>query len=179
MQLSRRQRIGATTTSRPFLVPDLFSAYRVLSLVAAAFLLWKFPLPEGLDAAVVRNAASVVASIDATLLGFLVSSAALLYAVANTRLVRNLQRTGHFTAVVRDLFIDSAAFLVCLLVAMVCLVLPDKAQGDGGAEIQYLRMGVHVLMFCNAIAFLLLLPLAKQFWVLLTNLEPDGSGSLE
>ena len=142
--------------------------------------LWAYGLPANLDAALARNAASVIASIDATLLGFLVSSAALLYAVANTRLVRNLQRTGHFTAVVRDLFIDSGAFLVALIVAMVCLLLPEKSSDPNAEEvILYLRLGLHTLIYFNAVAFLLLLPLGKQFWVLLTNLEPDGKGSLE
>src|SRR4051812_36875209 len=41
-----------------------------------------------------RNALGVVAGASATILGFLVSAGALLYAVANTRLARNLQRTN-------------------------------------------------------------------------------------
>jgi hypothetical protein len=116
-----------------------------------------------------RNAINVIAGVDATLWGFLVSAGALLYAVANTRLARNLQRTGHFNRLLVDLFLDSAAFLAALIATMFCLFLPEV----NSLKEPLLPIGVWVSVFLNVVAFLLLLPVGWKFWILLTNLEPD------
>jgi hypothetical protein len=123
-----------------------------------------------------RNAVNVLATASATLLGFLVSAGALLYAVANTRLVRNLQRTGHFNALLRDLFAAAGAFLIALLIALACLFLPKIWPGR---QIEALLIGVEVLVFFNVVSYLLLLPVGWKMWVLLSNLQPEGGSGIE
>lgn len=153
----------------------MLGIYRLVSLAIAGWVVtqvegWGFTFaPTDL-----RNAVNVIAGVDATLLGFLVSAGALLYAVANTQLTRNLQRTGHFTKLVVDLFIDSSAFLAALLVAMACLFLPEKAP-----DFVSLTTGVRALIFLNILSFLWLIPVGWKMWVLLTNLQPDNAGTLE
>jgi hypothetical protein len=123
-----------------------------------------------------RNAINVLAGADATLLGFLVSAGALLYAVANTRLVRNLQRTGHFNLLLSDLFWNSGLFLVslCVCVAGLFVVAPEApAPADKLFAVTRVALGL------NVAAFLTLVPLGRNMWVLLANLKPDGGPGLE
>lgn len=119
----------------------------------------------------IRDAIGVLVGASATLLGFLVSSGALLYAVANTRLVKNLQRTGHFQKLLADLFIDATAFLVALIIGLVCLFLPATLLGENLTS--NLHAGLYALIFANTASYLLLLPVGYKMWVLLLNLEPD------
>lgn len=127
-----------------------------------------------------RNAVNVIAGIDATLLGFLISAGALLYAVANTRLVRNLQRTGHFGRLLRDLFIDAGGFLAALVIAVACLFVSDGPPIQiGTSSLTRLHEAIYVLVFANAIAFQLLIPVGWKMWLVLNNLEPDNPDTLE
>jgi hypothetical protein len=148
--------------------------YRLATLIVGIVL-----VPKGFEAvgwtvetADLRNAVNVFAGVDGTLLGFLVSAGALLYAVANTRLAENLQRTGHFRRLLVDLFLSCAAFLVALIASLVGLFVPGK--GDGFS----LAMATQVIVAANAVAFLWLLPVGWKLWVLLSNLEPNGGRAL-
>jgi hypothetical protein len=118
-----------------------------------------------------RNVANVFAGVNATLLGFLVSAGALLYAVANTSLARNLQRTGHFGRLLGDLFTAAGVFLLALVWSLVGLFVPEKVDGFADGAVMW-----HVLagmVFFNSGAFALLLPLGYKFWHLLVGLQPD------
>lgn len=142
------------------------------------WLLWVANFNEGEPD--LRNAVNVIASVDATLLGFLVSAGALLYAVANTRLVRNLQRTGHFGQLVHDLFIDAGAFLVALVISLVCLFLSATSTPIIKiTPLTTLELAIYVLVFANAVAFQLLIPVGWKMWLILTSLSPDDPQELE
>jgi len=129
------------------------------------------------DAADVRNAVNVIAGAAATILGFLVSAGALLFAVSNTTLARNLQRTGHFNRLLADLFIAAAWFLIALVVGLTCELLPASK----GAESPYskLDVGMHILVFANVLAYLLLVPVGHKMWLLLSSLVPLEPRRLE
>lgn len=122
-----------------------------------------------LPTADLRNAVNVVAGASATLLGFLVSAGALLYAVANTALVRNLQRTGHFGALLVDLFVDAALFFLALIVGLAALFVPSES----GAVSDPLWWAMRLLVALNCLAYLLLAPVGLKMWWLLTSLSPD------
>lgn len=119
-----------------------------------------------------RDAIGTIAEASATLLGFLVSGGALLYAVANTTLARNLQRTGHFRDLLESLFVDAACFLVALVLGLASTLLPTRAIGD--SDWTYFIVGVHATLFASILAYLLLLPVGWKMWVLLSNLRPEG-----
>ena len=125
----------------------------------------------------VRNAVNVIAGASATILGFLVSAGALLYAVSNTTLARNLQKTGHFGRLLADLFLASGAFLVALVVGLVCLLLPSTPVT--GSKLGALDFGMYALIFTNVLSYLLLVPVGHKMWVFLSNLTPDNPGTLE
>ncbi len=145
---------------------------------ACVWMLWGVDFDAGkID---LRSAVGVIASVDATLVGFLVSAGALLYAVANTRLVRNLQRTGHFGRLVHSLCVDAGTFLVALIISLVCLFLPAApAITIGSITLTKLQFAIYFLVFTNAVAFQLLLPVGWTMWLVLMNIEPDNPGTIE
>lgn len=153
---------------------------RTSALIAAAaltfFVGWKWGLPPTAD---IRNAVNVIAGASATILGFLVSSGALLYAVMNTRLVRNLQRTKHFEKLLGSLFFDGLCFLVALIVGLLCLFLSDKAMLSEAQGVSWLTAGIYTMIFANAVAYILLVPLGHDMWILLSNIKPDDPETLE
>jgi hypothetical protein len=143
-------------------------AIAFLVAIATTLATW-WLAPEGADA---RNAVNVIAGAAATVLGFLVSAGALLYAVANTTLARNLQRTGHFGSLLSDLFLAAAAFLIALVVALACLFLPAARPGEGVSS--PLTLGVCVMVFFNALAYGFVVPVGRKMWLLLSSLVPEG-----
>lgn len=67
------------------------------------------------------NACGVVAQIAATMMGFLLAALAVLASVANMRLVRNMQRTGHYSVLLARLFISATLFFLLMVVAVSAL----------------------------------------------------------
>lgn len=161
------------TTLRAFTAIDTITIYRIGALAAGIAGAYYFlGIVGGVVASDLRNACNTIAQASATLLGFLVSAGALLYAVANTRLVRNLYRTQHFQRLLADLFVDAAAFLLALTISLICLFL-----GDGllpARELTYLQVGAAGMVLANIVAYLLLLPVGQKMWIVLSNLAPES-----
>lgn len=154
----------------------LFRGSVVLAAIGMALFVGQLDLAD--RTADLRNAVSVIAGASATLLGFLVSAGALLYAVANTRLAENLQRTGHFRLLLKDLFVAAGCFLIALLFGFVCLFLPVEAA-IGEHSLRTLELGVLTLVFLNVVAYAMLLPVGFKLWILLSNLGPEPGSPLE
>ena len=117
-----------------------------------------------------RATAGSLMGANATLLGFLVSAGALLYAVSATTLAQNLMRTGHFRNLLRDLFVDAGAFLLALLASLLCMFLP-ASTADALSPLGY---GLAVAAALTLLSILLLLPVGRKLWLLLSNLSPTG-----
>lgn len=164
-----------------FSVSDVVNKAQLAAVFAAGLVVW-IVLDYGLIGQIAKSTdlktiIGVFAGASATLLGFLVSTGALLYAVANTQLVRNLQRTSHFQRLLADLFVDAAAFLMALVVALACLMLTVPQKGDSGPN--WVEYGLGAMLFCNVAAYLLLVPLGHKMWLLLSSLRPPNPGTLE
>lgn len=99
---------------------------------------------------------------DATMLGFLVSAGALVYAIAQTTLVQNLFRTEHLQKLLAALFLDAGLFLVALCGALVGLLIKP--------ELSFLRL----LVTLNAAALSGLIPLGYTMWHLLISAGPSS-----
>lgn len=109
----------------------------------------------------IRGALSAIVGMDATMLGFLVSAGALVYAIAQTSLVQNLFRTGHLQKLLTALFIDAGLFLVALCGALLGLLMR--------LETDYLR----TLFALNAGALAGLIPVGYTMWHLLSSAGPS------
>lgn len=113
------------------------------------------------------------------MLGFLVSAGALLYAVSNTRLVRNIQRTGHFRSLLKDLFVAATAFLAAVVWGTICLFFAESPTQDGVQSGLSITNAVYGLLFVTTLSYLLLLPVGWKMWLLLSHLTPDDTATLE
>jgi hypothetical protein len=174
MELSNRLNSSEPKTSRRSLVVDGLWLFRGVAATIAAAAVYFFIGAELITReSDLRNAVNVIAGTGATILGFLVSAGALLYAVSNTALVRNLQRTRHFHRLLEDLFICATAFLVALVVALTCLFLP--AVPFGATRFTKLDIGMLALVFSSVVAYLLLIPVGHKMWELLSNVSPEDS----
>jgi hypothetical protein len=110
-----------------------------------------------------RSTAGSIASIAATMLGFLIAALAILASIAGQRLVRNMQRTGHYTKLLKLFFWSATAYLVTLIVATSALVLPP-------ATVPALFIAT-----CSTFVFsgLMLFDIGYRFWLVLSNLTSD------
>lgn len=100
-----------------------------------------------------------------------------MYAVSNTQLARNLQRTGHFHRLLGDLFFTAGTFLVALLISFFCLFASSIPSADG--TLPPIVVVGYLMVFMNLAGCALLVPLGHKLWLLLSNLRPDNGGSLE
>lgn len=73
-----------------------------------------------------RQVASTVAQIAATMMGFLIASLAILASIANMRLLRNMQRVGTYGVLLERMIISAVFFFFTLLFALAVMVAPQK-----------------------------------------------------
>lgn len=81
--------------------------------------------PPLIQTADLRQIASTAAQIAATMMGFLLAALAILASIANMRLLKNMQRTGHFQVLLGRMIITAVYFFVELVFCMTALVIPD------------------------------------------------------
>lgn len=160
--------MSAPISSSGITAGDRVSLARIGALAVGAAAWLGLPLlPLAREAADLRNAVNVLAGADATMLGFLVSSGALIFAVAQTTLVRNLYRMGHIQRFLHALFFDAAIFLSALTVALASLLLPERLN-----EAPLLWHAVRALLALNAAALWALVPVGYTLLHLLLNVGP-------
>lgn len=69
---------------------------------------------------------SVLSSVSATLLGFIIAAATLLISLIDRPFIKNLNRTGHMSQLWRQLVGSGAGMLLALISCLVALTLSDK-----------------------------------------------------
>jgi hypothetical protein len=139
-----------------------------LSLLAVACIVgWvrHEALFTALAASDVRNAVGVAAQISATMLGFLLAALAILASISGHRLVRNMQRSGHYRVLLRVVYTDSIAFGAAMLVSLAGLITVSNLASFATAALA-------VFSYASA----MLVDVAYRFWLVLANLTPDSQG---
>lgn len=66
-------------------------------------------------------------SVSVTLLGFLLAALSILSALVNRRLVMNMQKTGHYQQLTKEMFVTAAAYLVAMVLSLLALFLDGDA----------------------------------------------------
>lgn len=95
----------------------------------------------------VSSIVTTLASVAATLLGFIITSIALLASLLDKPLIRNMQKTGHYKCLMTEAF-DTCMVLLALVVACIIgLIL----QG----QIQEIAFAILVGFTCLALIYLL------------------------
>jgi hypothetical protein len=122
-----------------------------------------------------RALGTTLSAVAATLLGFLIAALALLASVSQHWFVRNLQRTPHFTGILKDLYWSCAVFLLALVVGVFALLAPAPLANGGVMP----RSPLHIVSCCllavTTTALLTLWPVGRKFWLILINLKPSGT----
>lgn len=116
-------------------------------------------LPE----AEVRSAVGIAAQIAATMLGFLIAAMSILASISGHRLLRNMQRTGHYRTLLQRLFWNAGAYGVAMVVAVGAVVM----KGD------LFEVFALFTLACFAFATMLLVDIAWRFWLVLSSLSPE------
>lgn len=101
-----------------------------------------------------------VASVGATMLGFLLASLAVLASINHTHLVSMMRKTGHLDDLIATIFFGCVAFLACTVSGFVLAF--------GYSPPEWARVGVIAL---HAAALASLLDVGRKFRLVLANLR--------
>lgn len=116
---------------------------------------------SGLASAV--SAISVLAQVASTMLGFMMAVLAILASITNTRLVRNMQRTGHFHQMLISIFMDSIAFACLTATTLLIAFRPDL-----------FRALAPIVVGCTVFAAMLFIGALIMLWQTLAHLKPSA-----
>lgn len=116
--------------------------------------------PKFSDAAAVAQFAGTLASIAATMLGFMLAALAVIASINNTHLVTMMRKTGHYLDLLKTLFVGCLLFL-WIAVAGLTLVFGVEP----GPWFLSMLMGLHLA------ALLSLLDIGRKFWLVLANIR--------
>lgn len=110
-----------------------------------------------------RNFLGLISQISATMLGFLLAALAILASISGHRLIRNMQKTGHFRVLLQRIFMNVVVYGLATGAALVAYLTKTKL---GIASFSA------ILVFFYA--SLLLVDVGYRFWIVLTNLNQDS-----
>lgn len=131
--------------------------------VAAGWLIWHFNLLAKLNATDARTFLGLLAQVSATMLGFLLAALAILASISGQRLVRNMQKTGHYRVLLSRFFMDTVAYGIASLVSLLAYLTNS-----------HLPHGTLLAILCFLFASLLLIDVGWRFWLVLAHLGPDS-----
>ena len=117
-------------------------------------------LPNLPDHGAVLGFAGSVASIAATMLGFMLAALAVIASISNTTLVERMRKTGHYDDLLSTIFWGCAFFLLIVLGGFSLLF--------GVAPHPLLLV---VLLGLHAAAFVSLIDIGRKFRLVLVNLR--------
>lgn len=107
-----------------------------------------------------RGLLGLLAQVSATMLGFLLAALAILASISGSRLIRNMQKTGHFVVMLNRFFVNTIAFGFSMVASI-------------SASLLYARIGDGALIASGLFVFscLLLCDVGWRFWLVLTELS--------
>lgn len=153
----------------PVKISEVIAAVATIALVATPACWWVFSTVDALTEAHLRSVIPVYTSVSVTMLGFTLAMLAILVSVSSTRLVRNINKTGHYDLVVFRLLVSAGFFGAVLVSALTCLFLFGKAFVIGAAASSGLMIAA-----CYALTIS-----SYKFWIVLKLLHADKSGALD
>jgi heme A synthase len=138
--------------------------YSIILAGVGSVLLACFDPLDGLSDSDLRSAASMMAQISATLAGFLLTVLAVLATIVHTRLLRNMQKTGHFRFLLRCIFVNAGVFGVVVAIGMITVLWNHPRT--------YM---VLILAFFALLGLFLLVGVFRKLWVVFSYLHTDST----
>lgn len=103
-----------------------------------------------------------IASIGATMLGFMLAALAILASISNTHLVRMMHETGHYVDLLHTLFLGALMMLSCAIYGFVIMF----GFTPGGKAF-------HGLVAVHFAALVSIFDVGRKYWLVLSNLQPE------
>lgn len=86
---------------------------------------WHYRLIDQLNPSELKGAIGVIVQLSVTMLGFVLAALTVLATIAQTRLVRNMHKTGHYGVLLSRMFACLFMFSLVSLVGLVLLFVPQ------------------------------------------------------
>lgn len=110
-----------------------------------------------------HEAASAFAAIAATLLGFMIAALSILTSIVNQKLVRNMQKTGHYARLLSELYQTAACYALVMVVALFSIFLSTP----------YVIWGMTAAVFAMTFSTAMMISVGQKFWKVLLTLNPE------
>lgn len=140
-----------------------FWSRRLAASATLAIIAYMLDLFENLAGSDIRAAANAMAQMSVTMLGFILAALAILISIANSRLIRNMQKTGHYNILIRRLFGCITLFGI-LTLASLALIFTSLLHPSY----------IYPYLALLALSISALYDVIRKFWRVLTHLHPDN-----
>lgn len=107
-----------------------------------------------------KSAASIIAQISITMVGFVLACLAILTTISHYNLIRKMQDSGHFYILLSHMFLCIFSFLVLTIISVVMLF-----------HIEKVSYCLYTLIFLSIFSLLLLIDVIIKLWITITNLR--------
>lgn len=147
----------------------------IISAVAVAFggaVAFSLVLDDHASANTIRENLTVIIGTSSTLLGFLISSGALIFAVGQTPLIRNLYRTGHMQRLLTNLHFAGICFFGATCSGFFAMYKPSLSTAFGIVLPNQYVVSVAMMLFATGL-FLLVPACQTLYSILLSQAPPD------
>lgn len=137
-----------------------------LSILISAILgwqLWDIGLFPQMTSENLRGFLGLIAQISATMLGFLLAALAILASISGHRLLRNMQKTGHYQVLLERFLINTVAYAAAMMAAIAAFLFEP-----------YLCISSLISSIIFVFATLLLCDIGYRLWLVLKNLGPEN-----
>jgi hypothetical protein len=132
-------------------------------LAASAVVAWHYDIALATtDASALVTVGGTIASIAATMLGFLLAALAVLASINHTHLVKMMRQTGHYSDLLLTIFCGCLLFMVCCSIGV--------ALTFGLNPPEWLRVGIVAIHVAAAAS---LTDVGRKFWLVLSHLRSE------
>lgn len=125
----------------------------------AGWFAWHFRLFEALKPEDLRTLLGIAAQVAVTMLGFVMAALAILSTVAGTRLVRNMQKTGHYEHLLQRMLGSVVAFALLAAGSFATLFFATLPE-----------LTIYVLLALSLFAGITLADVLRKFWIVMRTL---------
>lgn len=114
-----------------------------------------------IDATSSKDIFGLIASLSATLLGFVFTALSILIAVPDRGLITALKESGHYNLLVREMFKASAILFISSVISIIFLVAPK----------QHYEIMLSLLTFVYVFALSMFVRVGHKFYLLITHIN--------
>jgi hypothetical protein len=132
----------------------------LIVFLPATWVLWQFKLLSGVPESVVPSVAGTFTQVGASMLGFMLAAMAILATISDAHLVKVMKVQGHYSDLLKTLFIGCLIYLVMTGIGVVLLFCPSSWE-----------ITKVLLVAVSISALTSLTDLGHKFWLVLSNLH--------